>query len=254
LYRTIIMPESRQEHHDGSARVFATTHWSVVIAAGQQDSAPARSALEILCRTYWYPIYVYVRRKGHGADDAQDLTQEFFAKLIGGQLLRQADQARGRFRSFLLGTLDHFLARQHTKAHRLKRGRQFTFISLDEQTPEERYRLEPADNDTPEKRFARQWAMTVLAQTMTNLEGECAKAQKSLLFHAARPLLSGERDAGGYRAIAEQISMSEGALRVAVHRLRQRYAELLREEIAHTVNGPNEVEEELRYLLGALSS
>jgi len=131
-------------------RVFATTHWSVVTTAGEGGSARAERALEILCRAYWYPIYVYVRRKGHGADDAQDLTQEFFAYLIRNDQLRRADREKGKFRTFLLSRLDYFLAREWTRAHRQKRGGQFTFISLDEQTPEERYRLEPPDNDSPE--------------------------------------------------------------------------------------------------------
>src|SRR3989442_7325339 len=166
------MSESEPEP-DTTRRVFATTHWSVVVAAGQEDSTPARNALETLCRAYWYPIYVYVRRKGHGPDDAQDLTQEFFAQLISKDLLRLADRNKGKFRTFLLGALDYFLAREWSRAHRQKRGGQFIFISLDQQTPEERYRLEPADTDTPEKKFLRQWALTVLKQAMDALELEC---------------------------------------------------------------------------------
>src|SRR6266566_3471945 len=167
------MHESGQESEGHSPRVFATTHWSVVLAAGKDESAPARSALETLCRAYWYPIYVYVRRKGHGPDDAQDLTQEFFAQLISKHHLRLADRNKGKFRTFLLAMLDYFLAREWSRAHRQKRGGQFSFISLDQQTPEERYRLEPADNDTPEKKFAREWALAVLKQTMEGLEQEC---------------------------------------------------------------------------------
>src|SRR5438093_10200841 len=157
----------------GSPRVFATTHWSVVMAAGDGESESAQRALETLCRAYWYPIYVYVRRKGYGADEAQDLTQEFFAQLIAKEHLRLADQQKGKFRTFLLATLDYFLAREWTRAHRQKRGGQFMFVSLDQQTPEDRYQLEPADNDTPEKKFLRQWALTVLKQTMDALEREC---------------------------------------------------------------------------------
>ena len=175
------MPGSSDESPKATPNVFATTHWSVVVAAGRDESAPARSALETLCRAYWYPIYVYVRRKGHGPDDAQDLTQEFFAQLISKQHLRLANRNKGKFRSFLLATLDHFLAREWSRAHRQKRGGQFSFISLDQQTPEERYRLEPPDNDTPEKKFAREWALAVLKQAMNSLERECEANGKGSL-------------------------------------------------------------------------
>ena len=246
--------ETGPEPERGPSRVFATTHWSVVLAAGQGDSAQAEQALERLCQVYWYPVYVYIRRKGHGPDDAEDLTQEFFAQLIRKELLRLADQTKGRFRNFLLAALDYFLAREWSRAHRQKRGGQFTFVSLDQQSPEERYRLEPADNDTPEKRFLRQWALTALKQTMLDLEKECETNGKGPLFREVQNLLSGDRDAGAYVGIAQRLSMSEGALRVAVHRLRQRYGELLRAEIAQTVASPGEVEEEMLQLLQALSS
>src|SRR5438874_12500664 len=167
------MREPGRESAADSPRAFATTHGSVVVAAGKDESLPARSALEKLCRAYWYPIYVYVRRKGYGADDAQDLTQEFFAQLISKHHLRLADRNKGKFRTFLLATLDYFLAREWSRAHRQKRGGQFSFISLDQQTPEERYRLEPAAADTPENNFQRQWALTVLKQALNALEGEC---------------------------------------------------------------------------------
>jgi RNA polymerase sigma-70 factor (ECF subfamily) len=247
------MPESKRESDVAAPRVFPTTHWSVVLAAGQNDSVPAQRALETLCRGYWYPLYVYVRRKGYGPDDAQDLTQEFFAQLIAKEHLRLADREKGKFRTFLLATLDYFLAREWSRAHRQKRGGQFIFISLDQQTPEERYRLEPAGQDTPEKNFLRQWALTVLKQAMNALENECEANDKGALFREVRNLLSGERDGAAYAEIGRRLAMTEGAVRVAVHRLRQRYGELLRSEIAQTVSGPEEVEEEMRYLLGALS-
>jgi RNA polymerase sigma-70 factor (ECF subfamily) len=247
-----VMPESVPENAAGP-RVFATTHWSVVLAAGETDSPPARSALETLCRAYWYPIYVYVRRKGHGADDAQDLTQEFFAQLIAKERLRLADREKGKFRTFLLAMLDYFLAREWSRAHRQKRGGQFIFISLDQQTPEERYQLEPADNQTPEKKFLRHWALTVLEHSMNALEQECRKNGKGALFSEAQELLSRERDVAGYAEISRRLNMNEGAARMAVHRLRRRYGELLRDEIAQTVCGPEEIEEEMRYLLSAVS-
>jgi RNA polymerase sigma-70 factor (ECF subfamily) len=248
------MPESQDDCGPGSARVFATTHWSVVMAASQDDPVRAGRALEALCRGYWYPIYVYVRRKGYGAEEAEDLTQEFFAQLIGKDHLRRADPNKGKFRTFLLSTLGFFLAREWKRSHRKKRGGEFSFVSLDQQSPEDRYRLEPADKDTPEKKFLREWAITTLNQAMVELEKECSATDKGALFREAQGLISGDRDSGIYSGIAERLAMTEGAARVAVHRLRQRYGELLKREVAQTVGNPEEVEEELRSLLQALSS
>ena len=206
----------------------------------------------MLCMAYWYPIYVYVRRKGYGPEDAQDLTQGFFAQLIAKNQLRLADRDKGKFRTFLLAVLEYFIAREWSRAHRQKRGGQLSFVSLDQLKPEERYALEPADNETPEKKFAREWALAVLRQTMSSLEKECEADGKGALFREARQLLSGERD-GTYASISGRLGMAEGAFRVAVHRLRQRYGELLRQEVAQTVNGAAEVDEELAYLMGVLS-
>jgi RNA polymerase sigma-70 factor (ECF subfamily) len=249
------MPDSAQTPATTTAdpRVFATTHWSVVLAAGQEDSALAQRALETLCHAYWYPLYAYVRRKGYGPEEAQDLTQEFFAQLIAKDHVRLADRNKGKFRSFLMATLDYFLAREWKRAHRQKRGGQFTFISLDEHPPEERYQLEPADPDTPETKFLRQWALTVLKQTMAALEKECQANGKGLLFREAKNLISGERHGAAYAEISKTLNMAEGATRVAVHRLRQRFGELLRCEVAHTVTREEEVDEELRYLFQILS-
>lgn len=243
-----------QRSPDDSQSVFITTHWSVVLAAGDSASPQADAALEALCRAYWYPIYVYVRRKGHGPDDAQDLTQAFFAALLEKRLLRIADPAKGRFRSFLLGVLDHFLAREWTKAHRQKRGGGRAILSLDEADPEARFRTEPAHDETPERAYDRQWALTLLESTLARLEAECRQAGKTDLFEVAKGLLSGEKAAGSYRDLGARLGLSEGAVKVAVHRLRQRYAELLRAEIAQTVRSPAEVEDELRHLFQALAS
>jgi RNA polymerase sigma factor (sigma-70 family) len=247
------MPELRQQSQTAVPRVFATTHWSVVLAAGQGQSDPAQRALETLCHAYWYPIYAYVRRKGYRPEEAQDLTQEFFAQLIAKDHFRLVDRSKGKFRGFLLATLDYFLAREWTRAHRQKRGGQFTFISMDQQPPEERYQLEPADFETPETNFLRQWALTVLKQAMNALQKECEANDKALLFQEAKNLVSGERHGAAYAQISENLKMTEGAVRVAVHRLRQRYGELLRWEIAHTVASEEEVDEELRYLFQVLS-
>src|SRR5262249_1799795 len=164
---------AEREADAAAPRVFATTHWSVVLAAGDTTSGPAQPALEALCRAYWYPICMYVRLKGYGAEEAQDLTQEFFAQLIAKEHLRLADRTKGKFRTFLLAMLDYFLAREWSRAHRQKRGGQFSFVSLDQQSPEDWNRLEPADTDTPEKKFVRQWALTVLKHVMDALESEC---------------------------------------------------------------------------------
>lgn len=247
------MPDSARESEAAAPCVFATTHWSVVLAAGEGDSPPGQRALEMLCRAYWYPIYVYVRRKGHGPDQAQDLTQEFFAQLIAKEHIRLADRDKGKFRTFLLAMLDYFLAREWSRAHRQKRGGQFTFVSLDQQTPEERYRLEPADNDTPEKKFLRHWALTVLEQALNALEQECRVNGKGALFWEAKELLSSDRDSAPYAEIARRLNMAEGTARMAVLRLRRRYGDLLRQEIAQTVSRPEEVQEEMRYLLSAVS-
>src|SRR5262249_8494039 len=247
------MSESERQADAGAPRIFGTTHWSAVRAAGNGNSPQAKRALETLCVAYWYPIYAYVRRKGYGPDDAQDLTQEFFAQLIAKEHFSLADPSKGKFRGFLLATLDYFLAREWNRAHRQKRGRQFTFVSRDERPPEERYRLEPVDHETPEKIFLRQWTLTVLKQAMNALQSECEANGKGDLFRETKNLISGERDKAAYAQISKNLNMGEGAVRVAVHRLRQRYGDLLRNEIAHTVNSEEEVDEELRYLFQVLS-
>ena len=247
------MPESTEERAAGGPRCFATTHWSVVTAAGESGSAPAQMALETLCRAYWYPIYVYVRRKGYGPDEAEDLTQEFFAQLIAKEQFRLADRNKGKFRTFLLAMLDYFLAREWSRAHRQKRGGKFTFISIEQQSPEQRYQLEPADHQTPEKKFLRQWALTLLKHTMNALQSECEAKGKARLFQEVKGVLSGESNTAAHAQIGERLGMGEGAVRVAVHRLRQRYGELLRLEVAHTVAGDEEVDEELKFLLQVLS-
>jgi len=224
----------------------------VVLAAGEGCTREAQTALETLCRDYWYPIYLYVRRKGHTPADAEDLTQEFFAQLIRKEHLRLADRRKGKFRTFLLATLDYFLAREWSRAHRQKRGGQFSFISLEEENAEDRHPFEPPDNQTPEEAYARQWAMTVLRQTMDLLEGECATSGKRQLFEATRHLLSGERGGDTYSEIGGRLGMAGGAVRVAVHRLRQRYAELLLSEISRTVSSPDEVDDELQFLLSVV--
>jgi RNA polymerase sigma factor (sigma-70 family) len=242
------------EKPDGPGpHIFATTQWSVVLSAGEGCTGEASTALENLCRAYWYPIYLYVRRKGHGPTDAQDLTQEFFAQLIAKEHLRLADRRKGKFRTFLLATLDYFLAREWSRAHRQKRGGQFSFISLEQENADDRSQLELADNRTPEEAYAKQWAMTVLRQTMDLLECECSAHGKRSLFEETQHLLSGERGGDTYSKIGDRLGMAEGAVRVAVHRLRHRYAELLRSEISRTVSSADEINEELQFLLHVVS-
>jgi len=236
----------------GQQRFFVTTHWSVVLAAGRDSSPAATDALEQLCRAYWYPLYAYVRRKGYDADDAQDLTQEFFARLLARNYLSVADRHKGKFRSFLLGSLEHFLAREWTKAHAQKRGGGKTVLSLDETDAENRYLLEPAHELTAEKVFDRRWATTLLDQAMSRLREECVANHKGDLFGKVESLLSGEKGEACYADVAAALKMSEGAIKVAVHRLRQRYSELVRAEIAQTVATPEEAAEELRYLFTVL--
>ena len=229
---------------------FGATHWSVVIAAGG-DSSRARSALEKLCATYWYPLYAFVRRRGHSAHDAQDLTQGFFARLLEKNDLASVDRARGRFRSFLLAALDHFLINEWHRARTQKRGGATVLFSFDALDAESRLRHEPA-TDSPEQIYDRRWAMTLLDQVMARLRTEMAGAGKLAHFEALKFCLTGERTA--YAEVGARLAMSEGAVKVAVHRLRERYRALLRAEIAETVATPEEIEDELRALLAALSS
>jgi len=246
--------QAKRESELGSARVFATTHWSVVLAAGEGDPGLSHQALQALCEAYWYPTYVYVRRKGHGPDDAEDLTQEFFAQLIEKQHLRLADREKGRFRTFLLAMLDQFLANERTRARRQKRGGHFQFVSLDHQTPEERYRTEPVDDSgTPEEIFLRQWALTLLKNATETLSRKCVAEGKQELFEVARRLMYRHDVNGAYADVAKRLGMSEGAVRVAVHRLRQTFGQVLREQIAQTVHTHEEVEEERRFLMKVLS-
>jgi len=225
----------------------------VVLAADASDTPRAQAALARLCQTYWYPLYAYVRRRGHGAADAQDLTQEFFARLLEQNWLAQADRQRGRFRTFLLSAMSHFLANQWHKDHTQKRGGFAQFVSLDIGTAETRYAHEPLDPHTPEEAYERRWVLALLDHVLERLREEHASQNKTQLFEALKPCLVGDRQGQPYAALALQLQLSEAALKVTVHRLRRRYRQLLRDEIAHTVASPNEVEEELRYLFVVLA-
>lgn len=227
---------------------FVTTHWSVVLKAGRNDTTRARDALASLCQTYWYPLYVFVRRRGYSPPDAQDLTQAFFLGLLEQQSLAHADPRRGRFRSFLLGAMNYFLADEWKKARAQKRGGGRKILSLDLAVAEQRFDLEPADNATPDKAFDRRWATILLDVVLGRLENEYRREDKVELFDAIKQTLTGTRESQPYAALAVRLDMNEGAVRVAVHRLRQRYRELLQAEIASTVGSPEEVKEEMRHL------
>ncbi len=231
---------------------FATTHWSVVMAAGKDHSAQAADALEQLCRTYWYPLYAFVRRHVSEAHDAEDLTQEFFARFLAKEYFGRADPTLGRFRSFLLACLKNFLAEQQRQARRLKRGGGHTTVSWDTQTAEERYRLEPTDPVTPEQVYDRRWALTLLDTVLTRLADEQSAAGKEGIFAQLKDYLWGETRETSYAEMAERLGMTEGAVKVTVHRLRRRLRDLLREEVAHTVAAEAEIDEELQHLIGVI--
>lgn len=234
--------------------VFATTHWSVVLAAsqGQGHTPQSATALEQLCRTYWYPLYAHVRRRGYGPEDAEDLTQDFFAQLIAKDWVGMADPARGRFRSFVLAALDHFLANQWHRAHRQKRGGDHVMISWDQRTAENRYLAELVDDLTPDRIFERRWAEALLAQVLLHLRDEYATAGKQPLFETVKDQLWGEKAAMPRTQLAATLGLTEGALKVAIHRMRRRYRELLRFEVAQTVSSPEAIDTELRELMDVL--
>jgi len=232
---------------------FVTTHWSVVVTAGRSDTTHARDALAKLCQTYWVPLYTYVRRRGHSPEDAQDLTQEFFARLLAHHWVDNADREKGRFRSFLLSAMNHFLSDEWDKARAQKRGGGVPPVPLQLDTAETRYGLEPADNTTPERSFELRWALTLLEQVLQRLQTEYEQEGKADLFAELNPCLVGERTAQPYAELAAKVGASENTVKSAVHRLRQRYRQLLRDEIAHTVAGPAEVDDELRHLFAVLA-
>jgi RNA polymerase sigma-70 factor (ECF subfamily) len=234
--------------------LFATTHWSVVLATADQESPEAAAALERLCATYWYPLYAYVRHRGHSREDSQDLTQEFFCRLLQKNYLAHVDPHKGKFRSFLLAATNHFLANEWERARTLKRGGQVTFVSLDEVQAEQRYQGEQLAGRSPEEIYERTWAIALLAKVLGRLREEAAATGQSTRFEELKAVLMGERPSLTYAELALKLGTTEPALKMAAQRLRRRYAELLREEIAHTVRSPQEVEEELRYLRAVLGS
>lgn len=228
---------------------FATTQWTLVLAARDGTEGEAAQALEALCDAYWYPLYAYVRRRGHDQDAARDLTQAFFAELLGRDFLGSVDRSKGRFRAFLLASLGNFLSHERDRERALKRGGGVRPLPLDADTAETRYLREPADRLTPELVFERRWGLTVMERAMERLRADASDEPER--FERLRPCLTGSEHAS-YREIAEALGLTESAVKAAVHRLRQRYGRLLRDEIAATVADPAEVDDELRHLLAVV--
>jgi RNA polymerase sigma-70 factor (ECF subfamily) len=236
--------------HDPAA--FATTQWSIVLAAAGIGSSAANLALAQLCQRYWYPLYAYVRRRGHTTHAAEDLTQEFFTRLVQKHSLADVDREKGKFRSFLLASLKHFLANEYDRSHAQKRGGVQPVVSLDRDEADSRYELEPSHDLTPEKLFERRWALAVLDHVLTRLGEELAAEGKQTQFERFMPYLAAGQADLKYGELASELQMSEGAVKVAVHRLRKRYRQLLRDEIGQTVSHPDEIDEEIRYLRSCL--
>ena len=247
------MMESATVESRSSTGIFATTHWSVVLAVRDAVSPEADAALAELCRAYWYPLYAFVRRKGHSPADAQDLTQGFFARLLEKNYVAQANRERGRFRTFLLAAFSHFLADEWDKTQRLKRGGGREMISFDAASAEERYTLEPIDQLDAARLYERRWVTTLFDQVLAWLEQEFRDSGKGGLFNQLKNSLLAEDPGPGYAQLGTQLGLKEEAVKQTVHRMRRRYRELFREEIAQTVAGPGEVEDELKHIFAVLS-
>ena len=235
--------------HPGNA-AFTTTHWSNVLHAGGEDSPTARAALERLCTAYWYPLYAHIRRRGSGPDDAADLTQEFFATLLRRNSLANVRPEKGRFRTFLLASLDHFLHDQCARDHAAKRGGGAKLIPLDELNAEQRFALEPVTEETPDKAFDRRWAAALLEQAFVRLQTEQSQNGHANLFARLRPFLAREIEPGEYDALATELGLASNTIAKSVQRLRARARELLIDEAAQTVAATGDAEKELRELFG----
>jgi RNA polymerase sigma-70 factor (ECF subfamily) len=233
--------------------IFATTHWTVVLAAGQRHTPQSDGALEELCRTYWFPLYAYVRRRGHTKEDAEDFVQEFFARFLEKNYLAGLSAERGRFRAFLLAALKHFLANEWDKSQAQKRGGGAAHLSLDWQTADTKFQFAATNEPSPDKAFDREWALALLAKVIERLQQECAADGKAKLFEQLKIFLTAGKGALSHADAAQKLGMDEPAVRVAVHRLRKRYRQLLRDEISQTLADESQVDEEMRALFGAFA-
>lgn len=237
----------------GERCAFATTRWSVVASAGEITGTESREALSTLCRLYWYPLYAYARRRGLGSDEAADLTQGFFVHLLEQKIVRGADRHRGKFRSYLLGAFKHFLLHEWARARAQKRGGGRKLIPLDRADAETRYRLEPAHDLTADRLFDKQWTLRVLELALDQLRVQCERDRKGAHFERLKQFLSGGRSAD-YAEAGAELGLSEGAVRVTVHRLRRKYRELLRNQISRTVQTEEQVDEEIQHLFAAIGA
>jgi RNA polymerase sigma factor (sigma-70 family) len=246
-----VATESSSEDHPVMASgQFPPTQWSMIVAAAGTRSGPGREALEQLCKAYWYPLYAYVRRRGYKAHDAQDLTQDYFEKLLEKHYLEQADRDRGKFRTFLLTSLKNFLANEWDRANRLKRGGQYQFVSWDHEIAEDRYCRETASNLSPDVLYDKAWSYALLETVMNRLRCEYEAAGKGQIHEELKVYLTGDSQTPSYAEAGERLGLGQSAMKMAVLRLRKRYGQLLRDEIAQTVATPEEVDEEMRHLLG----
>lgn len=233
--------------------IFATTHWTVVLAAGKRSTPQSDHALEELCRTYWFPLYAYVRRRGHSKEDAEDLTQTFFARFLEKNYLAGLSAERGRFRAFLLASLKHFLANEWDKSQRQKRGGGAPLLSLDWQTADTQFQVAATAEPSPDKAFDREWALALLGKVITRLQAECEAEGRGQQFAELKIFLTAGKGEWSHAEAAKALDLDEGAVRVTVHRLRKRYRALLREEIAQTLSDPAMMNEEMRALFSAFS-
>jgi RNA polymerase sigma-70 factor (ECF subfamily) len=236
-----------------SGDIFATTHWTVVLAAGKRATPQFDAALEELCRTYWFPLYAYIRRRGYTKEDAEDLTQVFFARFLAKNYLAGLSAERGRFRAFLLASLKNFLANEWHKSQRQKHGGGETPLSLDWQTADTKFQVAATNEPSPDKAFDREWALALLAKVIERLQKDCEADGKAKLFEQLKIFLTAGNEGTAQSEVAKALGMEEGAVRVAIHRLRKRYRQLLRDEIAQTLADAADVDEEMRALFGAFS-
>ena len=234
--------------------IFATTHWTVVLAAGKRHTPQSDHALEELCKTYWFPLYAYVRRRGHTKEDAEDSVQAFFTRFLAKNYLAGLSAERGSFRAFLLASLKNFLANEWKKSQRVKRGGGEVTLSLDWETADTKFQVASAAEPTPDQAFDREWALALLAKVIEQLQAECVAEGKGKLFTQLKIFLMAGKGESAHADVANALGMEEGAVRVAVHRLRKRYRQLLRDEIANTLSDPAMVDEEMRVLFGAFAA
>lgn len=232
---------------------FATTQWTLVLAAGRRGSADAEQALSHLCSQYWYPVFAFIRRRGHSVEEAEDLTQSFFTRLIEKEDFASADRDRGRFRTFLLSACHHFLLNEHDRTVALKRGGGRVAIPIDVAAAEERYQRSLSHDENPEHLYQRQWCLTLLASVLDAVQAEYREAGNDRLFGRLRGFLAMDESAGTHADVAAELGMTAGAVKVAVHRLRRRYREALRERVAETVDSSVAIDEEMRYLMQTVS-